>query len=246
MTRTLTPREASTSLEIGQTLPPGADERFVGYGVIGLPFSSGHYLAFRDFAASSVGPAYRAVWHRDPGGAWTIYSTSEAAQSCPRYLSSALARPTIVAPIDVTWLDDHRLRVHVDDAIDWTLEARPSRATRLMTAMSGRMPAAAWTNRTVLDAMGRMAGPMLSAGRMRLRGDLPNGQTFCAAPQRIWAVTDSTAVIEGQDAGPIGPLPQQEHLGDFWLPQRGIFFADGFGHFESFDPARHHSPAGAQ
>jgi len=246
MTLRLTPREAATSLDIGRNLPVGDDERVVGYGVIGLPFASGHYLALRDFVASSFGPAYRAVWHRDPAGAWSIYSTSEAGQSCPRYLSSALSRPTIVTPIDVTWLDDHRLRVYVDDAIDWTIEARPSRATRLMTAMSGRMPDAAWTNRTVLDAMGRMAGPMLSAGRMRLRGGLPNGQTFSAAPQRIWAVTDSSAIIEGEEAGPIGPLPEQDRLGDFWLPQRGIFFADGFGHFENFDPDRHLSPLGAR
>ena len=194
---------------LGAALPDGLDERVAGYGVIGLPFASGHYLALRDFVASSYGPAYRSVWHRDPTGAWSMYSTGEAGQSCPRYLSSALSRPTIVTSIDVTWLDDHRLRINIDDALDWTLEARPSPATRLMTAMSGRMPAAAWTNRTVLDVMGRMAGPMLSAGRMRLRGNLPNGQTFSAAPRRIWAVTDSSAVVDGQEAGPIGRFPSR-------------------------------------
>jgi hypothetical protein len=245
MTQRLTPREAASSMELGATVPDGSDERVTGYGVIGLPFASGHYLALRNFVASSFGPAYRAVWHRDPAGAWSIYSTSEASQSCPRYLSAALARPTIVTPIDVTWLDDFRLRVYIDDALDWTIEARPTRATRLMTAMSRRMPSGGWTNRTVLGAMGLMAGPMLSAGRMRLHGGLPNGQTFLAAPQRIWAVTKSTAIVEGEDAGVIGPLPEQDALADFWLPQRGIFFADGVGHFESFDPARHLSPAGA-
>jgi hypothetical protein len=245
MAQKLTPREAASSLDIGTSLPPGDDERVVGYGVIGLPFASGHYLALRDFQASSFGPAYRSVWHRDPAGAWSIYSTAPAEQSCPRYLSSALSRPTISTPIDVTWLDDHRLRVYIDDAVDWSLEARPTLATRLMTAMSGQMPAASWTNRAVMAAMGRMAGPMLSAGRMRLSGVLPNGQEFSAAPQRIWGIADSSASIDGRDVGPIGPLPEQDHLGDFWLPQRGIFFADGFGHFETFDPGRHRSPVGA-
>ncbi|MFL6088670.1 MAG: hypothetical protein ACJ71Z_00835 [Aeromicrobium sp.] len=243
MTHQLTPREASS---LSVDLPAGTDERVSGYGVIGLPFSSGHYLALRDFVASSFGPAYRAVWHRDPAGAWSIYSTNEASESCPRYLSAALWRPTIVTPIDVTWLDDFQLRVYIDDALDWTIEARPTMATRLMTAMGRRMPPAAWTNQVVLDVMGRMAGPMLGAGKMRLAGGLPNGQTFSAAPQRIWGVTASSAIVEGRDAGPIGPLPKQDHLADFWLPQRGIFFADGFGHFESFDPDRHLRPLGAQ
>jgi hypothetical protein len=239
MTERLTPREAATSMEIGATLPSGDDERVLGYGVIGLPFASGHYLALRDFVNSSFGPAYRAVWHRDPAGAWTIYSTTPAEQSCPRYLSSALSRPTIVTPIDVTWLGDFRVRVYVDDVLDWTLEAKPTPATRLMTAMSGRMPAWAWTNRAVLGVMGRMAGPMLSAGRMRLSGGLPNGQQFSAAPRRIWEVVDSAVTLDGEDIGPIGALPEQDRLGDFWLPQRGIFFADGFGHFENFDADRH-------
>jgi hypothetical protein len=39
-------------------------ERFAGYGVMGLPFRSGHYLALRHFPASSIGPGFRAVWHR--------------------------------------------------------------------------------------------------------------------------------------------------------------------------------------
>lgn len=230
----------------GTVLPRGEDERVAGYGVIGLPFASGHYFALRDFVASSFGPAYRAVWHRDPSGAWSIYSTTEAEQSCPRYLSSALAQPTIVTPIDVTWLDDFRVRVYIDDVLDWTIEARPTPSTRLMTGMSRQMPDWAWTNPAVLGVMGRMAGPMLSAGRMRLHGILPNGQEFSAAPQRIWSVTDSSATMHGRDLGPIGPLPQQDRLGDFWLPQRGIFFADGFGHFENFDPARHLGAAAAR
>ena len=56
---------------------------------MGLPFASGHYLAFRDFPASSFSPAYLSVWHRDPGGDWTFYATTPGPQSCSRYFSSA-------------------------------------------------------------------------------------------------------------------------------------------------------------
>jgi hypothetical protein len=233
MTQRLTPREAATSMPLGATLPAGTDERFTGYGVIGLPFASGHYLALRDFVASSVGPAYRSVWHRDPAGVWTIYSSAPPEQSCPRYIGAALANPPVTTPVDVTWRGDADVRICVDGVIDWTFQMAETAATRLMAAVSQRVPASAWKSRAVLGVMGRVAGPMLSAGRMRLTGDMPNGQEFRAAPRRIWAIPSSTATVTGRDIGPVGPLAEQDRVGDFWLPQRGIFFADGIGRFAS-------------
>jgi hypothetical protein len=37
------------------------------------------------------------------------------------------------------------------------------------------------------------------------------------------------------------PLEEQSRLGDFWMPQRGIFYV-GEARFESFDPLRHLAP----
>ena len=224
--------DVAESIRIEPTLPPGDDDRVAGFGVIGLPFASGHYLALRCFAASSFGPPYTALWHRSPAGAWTVYSTVDAAHGCPRYLGPALTR-VVVAPIDVRVCDETSLRVYIDDAVDWTFAIAPTRATWLMSAMSGRMPERAWTNRWVLGVMGRMAGPMLSAGRLRLTGALPSGHQFKAAPRRVWSIPSGRATVEGVDLGPVGPLAEQARLGDFWLPQRGIFFADGIGRFES-------------
>lgn len=40
----------------------------------------------------------------------------------------------------------------------------------------------------------------------------------------------------------VGPLREPVRLGDFWLPQRGLFaFADGL--FEPYDSSRHHQVA---
>ena len=58
---------------------------------MGMPFASGHYLALRDMVATSVGPAYRAIWHRDPQGRWTIHTTGPAELTCPRYFGSVTA-----------------------------------------------------------------------------------------------------------------------------------------------------------
>jgi len=36
-------------------------------------------------------------------------------------------------------------------------------------------------------------------------------------------VVDTAASINGADAGPPAPLAEQARLGDFWIPQQGIF-----------------------
>jgi len=62
------PADVVEDLERRAELPAGSEERFFGYGVMGLPFRSGHVLGLRRFPASSIGPGYRSVWHRDPQG----------------------------------------------------------------------------------------------------------------------------------------------------------------------------------
>ena len=48
--------------------PPGNEERFSGYGVMGLPFASGHILSLRRFEAFSRREGYMSVWHMNPEG----------------------------------------------------------------------------------------------------------------------------------------------------------------------------------
>lgn len=87
--------------EQSATLGPGTDERFSGYGVMGLSFSSGHVLAMRRFPVTSVGPGYTSVWLRRPTGSWTIYADAPPAVSCARYFGAALkaaVQSSITAP----------------------------------------------------------------------------------------------------------------------------------------------------
>jgi hypothetical protein len=95
------------------------------------------------------------------------------------------------------------------------------------------MPAAAWTSTAILASMGPTARAMLRSGRVRLRGNTPNGHRFRAAPLRIWRVTGG-ATLRGHDLGEPAPLAEQTRLGDFWMPQRGVFFA---GHARFAPPA---------
>ncbi len=232
---TTTPLQVVTALRADPQLPPGTDERLTGYGIMGIPFASGHVLALRDMLASSVGPPYRAIWHRDPEGRWTIHTTTDPDCSCPRWFGAVTAVDRVDS-IDVSWVDESTLEVTLGDLLDWRVGLLSSPATRIMTTMGGAMPATAWTSNTVLASMGPMARAMLGVGRVRLRGRTPNGQWFKAAPLHVWRVGTSEATLGGEDLGGPAPLNTQTRLGDFWLPQRGIFFA-GDARFNPVTPS---------
>ena len=203
-------------------LPSGSGERFAGWGVMGLPFTSGHVLALRRFSASSIGPGYTTVWHRTPGGAWTMYTDELPEHTCPRYFSRAVAR-TVATPIDIYWSSARTFRVTTHEgSVDWYVEISRTVATRIMTAMGALMPARLWRSPAILSLMQPVAGRVLGVGRVGLHGRAPNGQWFAVNPRRLWVVADSHATVNGEDVGVPGPLAEQASLGDFWIPQRGI------------------------
>lgn len=232
-------RTLVAAVEERAQLPPGQEERFSGYGVMGLPFRSGHVLALRRFPVTSVGPGYTSVWWRDPAGAWTMWTDAAPGISCPRYFGSALSS-TSVHPISIDWRGERSFTVTVGDGVDlvWDVRLGAGPLTRLMSGLSGAVPQGLWRGRGVLRAMGAVAGPSLRAGRIGLVGEVPNGQSFRAVPRRLWFVADSRATLRGADLGPVGALAEQARLRDFWIPQRGIFMI-GSAVFEPFDPARH-------
>lgn len=247
-----TPQQSATLSERAdpaQLLPTGSCERFAGYALMGMPFSSGHYLAFRRFPASSVGPGYHAVWLRDPDGRWTFHADQLAEHSCARYFGAAFSEVHRSA-VSIRWADPWRFEVEVPGVVQWEVELAATSATGAATAMARRMPAALWRSDSLLNAMGAAMGPMLRTGRMAMAGAVPNGQSFRARPLQVWAVKGGRAMVNGEDAGTPQSLPRQERLADFWLPQRGLFLADLAISFPSTAPqsallpgSRHESAA---
>lgn len=232
-----TPSDAATAVVQNPTLPAGDDERFVGYGVMGFPFTCGHYLALRYFPATTFSPGYRSVWHRDPAGVWTFYATTPGQQSCARYFSSATPNAAVQCAIDVAWTSPWSLLVGIAGVLEWHVDIRATPSTRLMSTIGGLLPAGTWTNELLLGMLARAVRPVLRAGQVRLSGKAPNGQRFMIAPTQVWAAT-GRAVLRGEDLGPVGPLDRQARLADFRPPQRGLFVV-GSGHFETFDAAKH-------
>jgi hypothetical protein len=238
MNKTQNPHEAVKAVLDNPVLPDGDDERFAGFGVMGLPFESGHYLALRHFPTASFAPAYLSVWHRDPAGRWTFYATTPAEQSCARYFSSATGNDAVQCDIDIDWITPWWFRVTIPGLLVWSVHMESTFASRMLTKVAERLPEWAWTNQGMLGLIGRVAGMTLGAGDVRLAGAAPNGQHFMVAPRKIWAVSASRAVLGGEDFGPIGRLTEQARLADFRPPQKGICVI-GTGHFENFDETVH-------
>jgi hypothetical protein len=236
----VSPRHLVEQLEAAPALPPGLDERFNGYGVMGLPFASGHVLALRRFPASSLGPGYTSVWLRNPRSEWVFYVTAAPQLTCPRYFGMDLSA-AIEAEIRITWTAPSRFRVVVPAAsLEWDIGLGATPATRIMNAMARMLPVAAWRTPAFLATMGRLAGPFLGVGRVGLYGTASNGQRFMANPHILLRVLDSRAILAGTDLGLPGPVAPQARLRDFWIPQRGMF-AIGQAYFEPFNPTRHSS-----
>lgn len=234
------PRDLAELTEIDPQVPPGVEDRFSGYGVMGLPLASGHVLALRRFPASSLGYGYSSVWHRDPAGRWTFWSDVAPEASCGRFFGAAIDEAA-VAPIRVHWPAPCELAVSVSDGLlEWEMTLRVTPVTVAMNAVGALLTDAMWRRPAVLRAMSRVAGRLLDAGRVTLVGRSPNGQAFVANPLRVWRVATATARLDGRDLGAPGPLPEQAFLGDFAIPQRGVFVI-GRSLFERFDPRRHSS-----
>lgn len=229
------PAELVAAFEANPELPAGSGERFAGYGVMSCPFASGHILALRRFPATSAGPGYTSVWHRDPEGRWVFYQDQPATGGCSHYFGPALD-DTIGCAIDVEWVGARRLAVTVaaEPALDWEMVLAGTTTTRLLNRIGTLVPRAWWTSPAVLTVMGKVAASTLRAGTIRLRGTAPNGQRFVANPRRLWTISTARARMGDEDFGPLGPCGSQAHLGDFWIPTRGLFaIGDAF-----FEPAR--------
>ncbi|MEA3199683.1 MAG: hypothetical protein QOE90_1111 [Thermoplasmata archaeon] len=236
------PRSVAERIEKDAKLPPGEGDRLFGYAVYALPFTTGDVLALRRFPVSSFGPAYTAVWHRDPDGRWMHYADQPDEVTCPRFFGRAF-HESRQARIRLDWRSATQLDVRVEDRIRWSVTLASTPATRAMSVMGRWMPESWGRSRALLAPMSRAARPMLRAGRMRLAGRVPNGQWFLANPVEMWRVASSQARVGERVLDQPAPLPQQEHLRDFWLVQRGLFGSVRLV-FEPHDRARH-APAAA-
>jgi hypothetical protein len=77
-------------------------------------------------------------------------------------------------------------------ALEWELALVATQATRLLNATGAAIPEPLWQQRWLLAIMGRIAGGLLGAGRLRLYGRTLNDQLFVVNPRLIWACRTAT------------------------------------------------------
>lgn len=233
-----TPRQRIWQIESEPWLPDGEAERFTGYWVMGLPFASGHVLALRRFPATSIGPAYTAIWHRDPAGRWIIYANAAPHLTCSRYFGRALTA-SHQTEIAVRWIGAGSLLVEAPDAaLSWHLRLTQTAASRVVNAVSAALPGWVWKQPGLVRSLGSAFGKLLGAGDLGLAGQTPNQQSYLAVSRSIWSVSRTGASIGGVNLGPPAPVPVQDRLGDIAIPHRGLF-AVGRMFYEPFDAKRH-------
>lgn len=209
--------------------PLSGAEHVRGCGIPALPFSSGHVLGLRLFAQTDFGP-YRSVWHRDPTGGWTICVDGvEVGEACPRYFGDAL-RSSRKARISIDWRGPAELQVAMDDPpLDWNVKMGRSPLLAAMNFLLPRISDKAW-RRPALPRMFERLGRRL-LGDADMLAKVPNGHLHLLAPQRMFLIVASRAVLAGEDLGhPVGAR-ENPHIGPWRLPAKPLF-AMGRGFFE--------------
>ena len=216
------PARLTTAIEPDMGEAPWPGHEYVrGWGVFGLPFDSGHVLALRVFPQSSFGP-YRTLWHRDPGGSWSIHADAQHVEhACPRYYGAACEHVG-AARIDLEWTDPRTLHVTMDEPLlDWTVTAARSPVLGLLNPLSALMPLASWRPPALVRARELLA-QALGMGRLQMSGVMPSGHSGILMPQRMYLVNQSSALLGGVDLGRPTRLPANPIVGDVPLPARGV------------------------
>ena len=197
-------------------------ERFRGYGVMTQPFDSGHVLGLRVFPETDHGP-FRAVWHRTPAGAWSMYvDAPDPDVFCPRYFGPIL-RESRRARIEVRWTRPDRLAVGMDEpALEWTIRLRRSPLTRLANRVLPHLPLHVYRTRVMLTLVGALADRGLGLGPMDLEGTLPAGHEVLVQPRRLLIVDETRARLRGEDLGRGVRAEANPVTGSFRWPARGV------------------------
>lgn len=217
-----TPRDAAARLESAPRLPGGDRERFSGYGVLGVGFASGHMLAMQRVVASSIGPAFTAVWHRDPSGHWTFYVDGQPELTWVRHFSPA-GRVVRDDGIRIVWHGPTSFSVRVPlPGIAWAVHLMPTFGARALGALQRRLPAALRRG-GVHRGMAAAAGRLLGLGDLTLSGTAPSGRPFELDAHQFWVVDASTARCRSVHLGPPVRLHRAVRLGDFTIPVWGVY-----------------------
>lgn len=195
-----------------------------GFGVIALPFSSGHVLGLRVFPENDFAP-FVTVWHRDPDGAWTIhYDAVRPDVACPRYYGPAAASVR-AARIRLAWVGPATLRVTMlEPRLDWTVRMVEPRPFAFVNRVQAKLPWWTWRASAMVRSAEAVARRVLGMGPdFALSARMPSGHDGILMPERIFAIPESSARLRGLDLGTPTLLRTNPRIGEVPLTARPAF-----------------------
>jgi hypothetical protein len=201
-----------------ENVPHPAAEYVKGWGLMAQVFESGDVLALRVFPEGTFG-GFRAVWHRDPRGRWSMYIDSVHPETaCPRYFGAAIHH-TGSADVRVVWTAPATARVTMArPALDWTFTASATPLLRVVNStlpLAGRQPG-------LLERGGGVVARLLGLGRFPMTMTAPSGHLGTLLPTSMFVVDCAHAVLEGRDLGRPVRSPAQPRIGAVDLPARAV------------------------
>jgi hypothetical protein len=216
------PQQYAVRLERERQADQREGDHFAGYGLMGLAFQGGDVLAFRRFTASSMGPPFISLWHRDPQGRWVFHTNVDPQRACPRYFGAVL-HDVVTDDIELSWtgMDELVLRLR-RGRLQLGLRLAATPATTILSAACRLLPRRAWEVPTVNSAASAAAARLLRSGAMTLAGRAPSGHFFVVRPAALWRVAGAACVRNGRDLGAVTPLVERVALGDLVLPAEGL------------------------
>ncbi len=199
--------------------PWAGHEHARGYGVLNLPFDSGHLLGLRVFPQNDFAP-YVSVWHRPPDGDWAIYVDGPSLEgACPRYWGPA-AGETAHAAIDVEWTGPTDLRVTMDDpALDWTLSMGAPPGLRLLNAVEAVLPTRTWRVGGLRALRRAVARYYLGYGDIDLSFTAASGHDVVLLARRNYRIEASEATLAGRGLGEPAALEENPRIAGVALPK---------------------------
>jgi hypothetical protein len=201
----------------------GSVAHFTGYGLLSLTLESGDIISFSRVVASSLGPPYTCVWHRDGAGRWRFHVNIAPSRSCLRFVVPA-ASDVRVDDISLVWKSRLELSLYIRDArLHLGLRLATDVVMQALGAAALLVPAPVWRSDGALRVIGRAAGAVFGAGGLRFAGRSPSGHVYRRRLAGIWGVAAAAAVLDGRDLGPMLDATQPVAVGGFLLPGRPLF-----------------------
>lgn len=198
-------------------------EHAYGYGMMVMPFSSGHLLGFRVFPQNDFAP-YKSLWHCDPDGRWSIFNDGPSLKTtCPRWWGPALKHKS-VDPFSLQWTGEKQILIEMASTqIRWQMELSTTPLLNVLNTINAAMPRWKWMYPFMKKMHQEVAKKRLGMGSINFSFQTPSGMSACILPEEIYGAKDAKATYKGNDLGEPTNLGENPTIGKVALPKRPAF-----------------------